>query len=186
MIATPIESRNGIAYCEGIQQVLSRYCTELEWLAYFLTHDLMVARACVADACRLSLAKNHIFEESLLQWTRRATIRTAIELLGSRMSPSCSAHEANFCAHRKHLPLREDEVEVVVLEQNVLVRRLDVLCRCALVLCGIERHTANEAAALLGVSVSAVHGAYCAALQHLEVARFEGWRSMSPAAAVCN
>jgi DNA-directed RNA polymerase specialized sigma24 family protein len=61
-----------------------------------------------------------------------------------------------------------------------------VLCRCALVLCGIEKYSTREAALLLGIDYTSVESAYCAALQFLDVIGCEQFRQENEFAAVCN
>ena len=58
-------------------------------------------------------------------------------------------------------------------EVDVLVSRLDIISRAALVICGIEKHSVSEAALLLGVSSACVRAAYCKGLQSLDVLRRE-------------
>jgi hypothetical protein len=42
-----------------------------------------------------------------------------------------------------------------------VIARLDVLCRSALVICGLEKRSAYDAAVLLGIDQAAVEGACC-------------------------
>jgi DNA-directed RNA polymerase specialized sigma24 family protein len=46
---------------------------------------------------------------------------------------------------------------------------LDVLCRAALVLIGLEHYSPSKSAQVLNISRIAVESAYCAALEFLEV-----------------
>jgi len=67
-----------------------------------------------------------------------------------------------------------------------VIARLDVLCRSALVICGLERRSAYEAAALLGIDPAGVEGAYWAAIESLEVIRCEQFQQQNDSAAVYN
>ena len=67
-----------------------------------------------------------------------------------------------------------------------MIARLDVLCRFALVICGLEKRSANEAAALLGIDPAAVEGAYCAAIKYLEVISCQQFQRQNDSAAVYN
>jgi hypothetical protein len=52
-------------------------------------------------------------------------------------------------------------------------RCLDVLCRAAVVLIGIEHYSPTESAQILGISRTAVEAAYCAALEFFEILHCE-------------
>ena len=64
--------------------------------------------------------------------------------------------------------------------------RLDVFCRFALVICGLEKRSAKEAALLLGVDPASVEGAYCTATKSLEVISCEQFQRQNDFAAVWN
>ena len=72
-----------------------------------------------------------------------------------------------------------------MIEADVLVSRLDIISRAALVICGIEKHSVSEAALLLGVSSACVRAAYCQGLQSLDVLRWEQFREKHAYAALC-
>jgi DNA-directed RNA polymerase specialized sigma24 family protein len=82
--------------------------------------------------------------------------------------------------------LSSDWREILVEESSVVIAKLDVLCRAALVICGLEKRSASEAAALLGIDPAGVQGAYCAAIESLEVVSCEQFRRRHEFAAVCN
>jgi DNA-directed RNA polymerase specialized sigma24 family protein len=186
MIRNAIDNRSGLATCEGIRRTFSHYRTELEWLAYVITGNDVMAAACVADACALSASRNHGFGEWLLTWARHATIRAAFEMLRARISQRSSTFERQICTHDSHTPLACSDVQLVVDETILLLARLDALSRCVLVLCGIEKYTTAEAASFLGISESIVEAAYCHALDAIEVIRCERLRDADLYAAVCN
>jgi hypothetical protein len=170
----------------GIGRVFSDYREELEWLANFLTDNEKLAAACVVDACALAQSQNPDFEEWLLQWARLSTMRSAVEIQRSRIVQLSAVYKRRSCIHGGHKALSEDYFDLVVEESSVLVSRLDVLCRCALVLCGIEKQPAREAACFLGVDPASVENAYCAALHFLEVTGCEQLQRQDSLAAVCN
>jgi DNA-directed RNA polymerase specialized sigma24 family protein len=186
MKSNVITTRPRLATTQGIRETFSRYQTELEWLAYFITGDKMTAAACVADACALATARNQIFEDWLLHWARHATMGAAIQTLKSRVGRLSPTYEREVCAHGGHSPLSAGDVQLVVEEANLLVSRLDALSRCALVMCGIEKRSFREAALIMGVPRISVEFAYCAAIESLEVIRCERGRDQKELAAVCN
>ena len=79
-----------------------------------------------------------------------------------------------------------ESLELAIEKSSLLIRKLDVLCRCALVLCGIEKYSVEEAAHLLGIDYTSVQGAYCAVLEVLDVIGCEQFREENHFAAVCN
>ena len=82
--------------------------------------------------------------------------------------------------------MSSDWREILVGESSVVIARLDVLCRSVLVICGLEKRSACEAAALLGIDPAAVEGAYCAALRSLEVVSCQQFQRQNDSAAVHN
>jgi hypothetical protein len=54
------------------------------------------------------------------------------------------------------------------------------------VICGLEKRSAYEAAALLGIDPAGVEGAYCAAIKSLEVISCEQFQRENDSAAVYN
>ena len=183
MIATNTQSCSGIAGFDGLGGILNQWNTELEWLASFMTGSATMAQVCVIDACRLAEMQSHGPDDLLLERARHGTIRTAIEIQRVRIAELASIYERRICPHFDHTALAPELLELVVAEDDLLVSKLDVLCRCALVICGIDKRPLQEAALLLGVSKSSVRAAYCAALQHLDVISCERFREC---AAVCN
>lgn len=176
MIATILEKQSAVATADGIRAAFIEHNEELEWVAYFITGDPTMAAACVADAYAASVSHSQIFEDWLFHWARHATICTATKLVESRLVHLSHDYERRDCPHLAHQTLTRDEIETVVEEANFLIAKLDSLCRCALVLRGIEKRSACQTALLLGVSTNTVEVAYCAALEYLEVIRCEGLR----------
>lgn len=158
----------------------------LEWLAQFITGDEKVAAACVIDACTRSEWQNSSSATSLVKKMRIATILSALDTRTSRIAQLSQAHLRQVCMHAGHWALVQDAVELVVQESDLLVARLDVLCRCALVLCGLEKYSVQDAAHLLGIDCKRVENAFCAALEVLDVIGCEHFIEENEFAAVCN
>jgi DNA-directed RNA polymerase specialized sigma24 family protein len=186
MRTNAIATSLGLATPQHIRETFSRYRTQLEWLAYFITGDEVAAQSCVADACALATSRNQIFEDWLLHWAWHATMGAAIQMLRSRIGYLSPTYEPRVCEPRGHSPLSPDDVQLVLEETHLLVFRLDALSRCALVMFGIERRSSREAAMIMGVSRSNLELAYCAAIESLEVIRCERVRDLNELAAVCN
>jgi hypothetical protein len=164
---------------QEIGNVFTQYCDELEWLANFLTGDKNVAAACVIDACALAESANPDFQEWLLEWARVGTIRSAVQIQQQRIAQLSSAYMARSCIHRGHAALSGDSVAIVIEESSALIMKMDVLCRCALVICGLEGRSTREAALMLGVEQCSVEGAYCAAIHFLKVLGYEQFQGQN-------
>jgi len=171
---------------ENVGNAFSQHREELEWLANFLTGDEMVATACVVDAWAVAESENAGFQDWLSEWACMATIRAAIQIHQRRIAQLASTYKRRPCIHGGHLALSSDLREILVEESNGLIARLDVLCRFALVICGLEKRSAHEAALLLGVDATSVEGAYCAAIKFLEAIGCEQFQWQNDSAAVCN
>jgi hypothetical protein len=171
---------------ETVSGVFSKYREELEWLATFLTRDEQIGAACVIDACALAESENPGFQEWLLEWARLATIRSTVQIQQRRITQLSSAYMQHRCIHGGHPALSADSVERLVEESSWIRRRLDVLCRFALVICGLEKRSAQQAASLLGVDRTSVEGAYCTAIKSLEVIGCGQFDRQNESAAMCN
>jgi hypothetical protein len=171
---------------EYVGRVFSQHREELEWLANFLTGDETIAAACLVDACALAESENPGFQEWLLNCACLATIRSAVQIQQRRIVQLSFAYKQRPCIHGGHTALSSDWREILVEESSVVIAKLDVLCRAALVICGLEKRSACEAAALLGIEPAGVEGAYCAAIKSLEVISCEQFRRRHDFAAVCN
>jgi hypothetical protein len=168
-----------------IATVFSEYREELEWLADFLTGNHAIAAACFTDACAQAGAESPGFQGWLLKWARLATIRSAVQIQQRRIAELSSTYNRRPCIHEGHPALSADCIEFLVTQSDV-VTRMDALCRCVLVICGIEKHSAAEAGILLALDRTTVEGAYCAALQLLEVISCEELLQQNDFVAVCN
>jgi DNA-directed RNA polymerase specialized sigma24 family protein len=186
MLSTRMESRSGFASYEEVRKVFREFRGELEWLAYFITGDQDVAAACVVDARGFSESHNPVFEEWLLHWARYATIRSTIDTVRSRIQQLSRRYAQPACVHGTHEPLSADLLGLFVEESDILVSRLNVISRAALVICGIEKHSIRDAALLLGVNSACVRAAYCAGLQLLDVLQREQFRQDNQYAPACN
>jgi DNA-directed RNA polymerase specialized sigma24 family protein len=169
---------------EYVGRVFSQHREELEWLANFLTGDETIAAACLVDACALVESENPGFEE-WLKCACLATIRSAVQIQQRRIVQLSFAYKRP-CIHGGHTALSSDWREILVEESSVVIARLDVLCRSALVICGLEKRSAYEAAALLGIDPAGVEGAYCAAIKSLEVISCQQFQRQNDSAAVYN
>jgi len=179
------EFPKGLATQE-IGNVFTHYRDELEWVANFLTGDKNVATACVIDACALAESETPDFQEWPLEWARVGTIGSAVQIQQQRIAQLSSAYMVRPCIHRGHAALSADSVEIVIEESSALIMKMDVLCRCALVICGLEQRSTHEAALMLGVDQCSVEGAYCAAIHFLEVLGCEQLRGQNEFAGLWN
>jgi hypothetical protein len=154
---------------EEVRMAFTEHPEDLEWLAVFLTADKQLAEVCMADACVLATAANDVSVLCLEPWTRRCTIRSAIEMQHFRLMQLAAIYERTPCTHRNHIPLAPAVLDLLYEGPEKVGPRLDTLCRAVLVLRGIEGYSPNESALILGVSPIAVEAAYCAALRSLQI-----------------
>ena len=171
---------------EYIGRIFSQHREELEWLALFLTGDEAIAAACLVDACARAESENPAFQEWLLKCACLATVRSAVQIQQRRIVQLSFAYKQRPCIHGGHRALSSDWREILVEESSVVIARLDVLCRSTLVICGLEKCSADEAAALLGIDPAGVEGAYCAAIKSLEVINCQQFQRQNDFAAVYN
>ena len=160
---------SGIASADEIRTAFTQHKQELTWLAEFLTGNEIMASACVIDARTRTENRNAVSEEWFWTWPRETTIRSALDLERLRIDQLASVYERRDRSHCPYASLSAGTAELLVLEFHSVQLRLDVLCRFVLILCGIEERSVGETAQLLGISKRAVEGAYCAALESLEV-----------------
>lgn len=156
---------------DEIQKMFLRYREELHGLALFLTADQALAEACMVDARAVAATQNRVSGEWLERWARRAIIRSAIDLQKARLSSLGAVYERRPCPHPGHASLAPAVAEKVKEQGGSLLCLMDALCRCALVLRGIENTPPHDAALLLGISRCALNAAYCAALETLAIGR---------------
>ncbi len=172
-----IESRDhlGHATAEDVYRTFTNSRDELIWLAVFLTGDEQLAAACVLDACALAAASNNVFMDWLGCWARRAIIRSAIEIQRLRIAQLKPAYKHRPCTHDGHPALPEEDLELLIACSDGLRKRLNVLCRFALVMRGVEHYSSLDSALMLGITKSSLEAAYCEALHSLESECIRSW-----------
>lgn len=154
---------------DEVRKAFREHKEELAWLAVFLTANAELAKVCVVDACAVAVTPSDLCVLWLERWTRRCTIRSAVEMQQSRISLLASAYERTPCPYRDHTPLAPLVLDVLYDKPERFGRCLDVLCRAAVILIGIEHYSPSESAQILGISRTAVEAAYCAALEFFEI-----------------
>lgn len=165
-----IASSSPIASTQDVRAAFREYTKELTWLAGFLTDDETMAPACVAEVYEVTNSNDDEIRYVCVEaWPREATLLSALELKWARIAELSSVYAREDETGQQHLPLSEEKIELVVRESDVIRRRLDSLCRFVLILCGVERRSAGEAAVLLGISKHVVEVAYSRVLEVLEV-----------------
>jgi hypothetical protein len=186
MIDAAITSLTESAISENVGGVLNQHREELEWLANFLHGDEKIAEACVVDACALAESVSPRAHDCLLKWACLAMIQSAVQMQQQRITQLAAAYKQRGCIHGGHTALSPDCRDVLVEESSVLIARLDVLSRFVLVICGLEKRSAYEAAVLLGIDRISVEGAYCAASKCLEIISCQRFQRQNDSAAVYN
>ena len=171
---------------EAIRGSFAEHQEELRWLAVFLTGNEQVAEACVVDACEFSQKLFELMPDRLPVSPAFAAIDSALEIQRARIADLSPIYENCLCLHTSHEQLSRESLEFVVMESDVIRLRLDTLCRFVLIICGIEKFTCAEAARWLGISTLAVEGAYCAAVDALEVVDCEAQMDCSTGLATWN
>ncbi len=159
---------------------------ELEWLANFLTGDEKIAEACIVDACAQAESESPSLEKWSSTWASKSTICSAAQVQQQRITQLSCAYVECRCIHGGHTALSSDWYDILIEESSVVFARLDIFCRFALVICGLEKRSANEAALLLGVHPASVEGAYCTAIKCLEVISCEQFQRQNDFAVVWN
>ncbi len=174
---SPIGPRDrlGHATTEDVCRTFTKHREELISLAVFLTGDEQLAAACVVEACALAATSNNVFMDWLGCWARRATIRSAIEMQRLRIAQLAPAYKQRPCIHGGHPAVPDEDLELLVASSDGLRKRLNVLCRFALVMRGIENYSALDAALMLGITKSSLEAAYCEALRSLESECVRSW-----------
>jgi hypothetical protein len=186
MISAASKSFPEPAVSEYVDIVFSQNREELEWLANFLTGDEKIAEACVVDACAQAESENPSLQEWSATWASMSTIRSAAQVQQQRIAQLSSAYMQCGRIHGGHTASSSDWCDILLEDSSVVFARLDIFCRFALVICGLEKRSANEAALLLGVDPASVEGAYCAAIKCLEVISCEQFQRQNEFAAVWN
>jgi DNA-directed RNA polymerase specialized sigma24 family protein len=141
---------------------------ELTWLASFLLANQELVDVCFLDAFEISIQRKIVFREAPTYWARRAVIQSAISMQESRIATLATIYQRHDCSHRQHASIAPEALKLLVSQSPERVLRMDVLCRFALALRGVEQYSANQSAAILGVSRTAIDAAYCAGLLALK------------------
>ena len=152
---------------KDIRKGFTAHRKELQRLALFLTGDESLADACLTAARAFAATYKNVFLHWVLHWVRRATIVSAIRLQPLRIKQLAEMYTARPCLHGAHPLLTSEEIELLKARYRNCALQLDLLCRFALVMYGIEKYSPAQAALLLGVSKEAFDAAYCATLQLL-------------------
>ena len=153
---------------DDVRQVFGDYHNLLRWLTGFLTQEGEMADACIVDACTVADTQAPEFHEWLIHWAARATVARALQGERPRLAALAPKYEQNEPAHRSHPALSPAQLLLLVNNSEEIGARLDVLCRFVLIVCGIANNSCDEVASQLGISPSAVQGAYCVAFDTLE------------------
>ena len=161
-------AQSGAASADAASTAFAQHNQELSWLAEFLTGDEMMAWACVVDAQAPAETRNTSGEEWFCSWRREAIIRSALDMQRVRIAQLASVYDRRCCVHCEHA-LAPEHTELLASKLEAVQFHLDVLCRFALILRGVEQRLTAEASEILGISEHAVEGAYCAALESLEI-----------------
>ncbi len=183
--STPPDDCFRYATGEEVRESFREQREELAWLALFVTADTELAKVCVVDAFAVATTQKDVLAQSLERWTRCCTIRSAIEMRQSRISLLASSYERTAAGPHNHATLDPVVLDVLYEKPEELGLSLDVLCRAALVLRGIEKYSLSDSARMLGVSRSAVEAAYCAALDFCDILNCEMFMDSSVNARVC-
>ncbi|HEY2171684.1 MAG TPA: hypothetical protein VGJ30_18815, partial [Candidatus Angelobacter sp.] len=131
--------------------------TTRSWLAEFLTGDEMMAWACVIDAQAPAETRNTGGEEWFWSWRREAIIRSALDMKRVRIAQLASVYDRRCCVHCEHA-LAPEHADLLASKREPVKRHLDVLCRFALILRGVEQRSTAETSEVLGISNYAVEG----------------------------
>lgn len=174
------------ASANDIRKVFHEHRVELQWLAYFITGDRAVAEACITDACALSESRSSVFVEWLLTWARHASVHSAIETQRERIKQLTVLYNQPAFIRQVHESLSKDWVELVIEDSDALIVKLDVVCRSALVICGIQGKSVADAAVMLGICKGGVQAAYRKALDGLEATRYARVVHEHVSAVLCN
>ncbi len=161
------------ATADDFRKAFAEHREELEWLAFFLTGNQDLVQPCMVDACALAVSQKQVFLDWLEHWSRRAIILSATEMQQSRITQLGAAYRRHPCPHREHASLTPEEIALLRTHPNDIVGRIDVLCRFALVMRGIEEYPTRQSALMLGVNGVAFEAAYCAALESLQMLKYE-------------
>jgi len=180
------KNQRAFASVNDIHRAFHEHRAEIEWLAYFITGDRTISAVCVAVARASSEAHNSVFVQQLLNWARHATVLAAIDTQRDRIKQVSGKYGHSASIHPGHEPLTGETLELLVQQSDVLIARLDVVSRTALIICGVQKDSIAEAAVMLGVSRTVASAAYSAALDCVEVICYEQMAHEDGGTVMCN
>lgn len=140
---------------------------ELIWLASFLLANEKLIGVCFLDAFEICLRGKAASRESAIRSSRRAVIESAFEMQQSRVAVLSTIYQRRGCSHEQHESISSELLKLLTAQSPEALLRLDVLCRFALALRGVEEYSATESASILGISLAALESAYCAGQEAL-------------------
>ncbi len=153
------------ATASDLRRVFIQHRNQLHWLALFLAGEEGLADACLSHAWLLAVTRRQVCLDEIEHWARRGVILTAAKIQQNRITQLAAAYRPHPCRHQDHPSLTGPELTLLKAMSHDIVFRIDVLCRFALVMRGIENYSADESALLLEVGRETVDAAYCAALE---------------------
>ena len=169
MILEEIRGNHLCTTADDICKTFGDYHNLLRWLAVFLAGDEKLADACIVDACTIAEVQTPDFHEWLIHWAARATVGCALHRQHANIVELATKYEKSEPGHLRHPALSREYFLSLVKNSQDIHARLDVLCRFVLVLRGIANDSYDKVAGQLGISRSAAEGAYCVALDTLEL-----------------
>ncbi len=155
------------ATADDVRNTFGDYHNVLRWLTNFLIGDNGANDLYIVDAGRLSETATPEFHDWLVRWAARATVRNVLQSQHEQIAELAVKYENKAAAHQDHPPLLVEQFHVLVRNSELIHAELDVLCRFVLVIRGIAKEPVEEVALQLGISRSAVEGAYCVAFDAL-------------------
>ena len=179
-------NQRSMASGNDIRRVFHDNRAELEWMAYFITGDRVLATTCVTEACTFSETHASVFTEWLLTWAGHATVRCAIDVQRERIRQIAAHYSQPSFIRQVYEPLSGELLDLVIEETDTLLARLDVVCRATLVICGVQGKSIADAALILGISLGGVQAAYRTAGNCVEGMQFHGSTQHNIGLVACN
>ena len=142
----------------------------LYWTALLITGSPEKSSDALVDAAALAENEYTVFRDWLIQWTRDATSRMAIEKIRESILTASATYEQKVpCSHSDHTPLTIEQIDAIrQLPMEVVHAGLDPFARAVLALRGIKQDSITNCARVLGVPRMRVLAAYCMALHWAE------------------
>lgn len=146
-------------------------------LAILITTDQAAAEECIVEACDRTLRGNTPFRDWLLEWTKVATITSAVSRTAEAIRGCEATHMTRRCTHPEHLSLidaatREADLNFVLqCDPQEVPAQLDPLCRAVLVLRLATQSSFHDCVLRVNISRAAVLAANCLAMTWLRDVR---------------